>query len=85
MESIFGPRIDATTFSLRPCLPTHWPNAGITLRRGEKVMRFVLLRGAGDAGPNLPDRAAPDGGGMVRCPFACEVQGLPSTLALSDA
>ena len=59
VESIFGLRIDATTFSLRPCLPAHWPRAEITLRRGEKVMRFVLLLGAGDAGPNLPPRGRP--------------------------
>ena len=59
VESIFGLRIDATKLSLRPCLPAHWPRAEITLRRGDKVMRFVLLRGAGVAGLNLPADARP--------------------------
>ena len=48
VESIFGLRLSATRLSLHPCLPAHWPHAEITLRRGERVMRFVLLRGADD-------------------------------------
>ncbi|MCE2947795.1 MAG: carbohydrate-binding protein [Betaproteobacteria bacterium] len=50
LESILGLRIDAEGLSVDPCLPSHWPRAGITLRRGGRVMRFTLLRvAAGDA------------------------------------
>jgi cyclic beta-1,2-glucan synthetase len=34
---------------LTPCLPSHWPQAEITLRRGERSMRFILTRSPPDA------------------------------------
>ena len=49
VESIFGLQLGALTLSLRPSLPACWPRAEITLRRGSRTMRFVLLQG-GDAG-----------------------------------
>ena len=44
VESLFGLRLGATQLSFRPCLPSHWPRAELTLRRGERVLRFVLIR-----------------------------------------
>jgi cyclic beta-1,2-glucan synthetase len=46
VESIFGLKMDAATLSLQPALPAHWPRAEITLRRGERSLHFLLLRGA---------------------------------------
>ena len=54
VESIFGLRLGALTLSLHPCLPAHWPRAEMTLRRGHKTMRFVLLQGAEVAAAQLP-------------------------------
>jgi cyclic beta-1,2-glucan synthetase len=44
LESILGLRIDADALSFKPCLPSHWPRAGVTLRRGGKTLHFTLLR-----------------------------------------
>jgi len=44
IESLFGLQLEAHRLSLRPCLPSHWPEARLTLRRGARVMRFLLLR-----------------------------------------
>ena len=49
VESIFGLEMRATTLRLRPCLPPAWPQARITLRRGGRVMHFILQRGGGAA------------------------------------
>ena len=46
IESIFGLRQTAETLCFTPCLPAHWPQAELTLRRGERSMRFILLRSA---------------------------------------
>jgi len=43
-ESILGLRLDAQELCFSPCLPSHWPEAEITLRRDGRSMRFVLLR-----------------------------------------
>ena len=44
IESIFGLRLSAQELSFTPCLPSHWPQAEITLLRDGKKMRFILLR-----------------------------------------
>jgi len=46
VESIFGLRLSAHELSFRPCLPSHWPRAEITLERDGRRMRFILLRAA---------------------------------------
>jgi cyclic beta-1,2-glucan synthetase len=46
IESIFGLQQGALQLSLTPCLPSHWPQATLTLKRDGRTMRFVLLRGA---------------------------------------
>ena len=54
IESIFGLRLTHRTLSFSPCLPSHWPQAELTLRRGERVMHVVLRRAGaarGAAGP----------------------------------
>lgn len=44
IESIFGLRLGAEELSFRPCLPSHWPRAELTLQRDGRSMRFILLR-----------------------------------------
>jgi cyclic beta-1,2-glucan synthetase len=44
VESIFGLRMGAQELSFVPCLPSHWPQAEITLQRDGKKMRFILIR-----------------------------------------
>jgi len=45
VESIFGLSLNAHDLCLRPALPTHWPQARITLRRDGRCMHFLLVRG----------------------------------------
>ena len=44
LESILGLHLQAEELWFTPCLPTHWPQAEITLRREHRTMRFVLVR-----------------------------------------
>jgi cyclic beta-1,2-glucan synthetase len=44
VESIFGLDQQADNLSFRPCLPSHWPRAELSLRRDGRVMRFILIR-----------------------------------------
>jgi cyclic beta-1,2-glucan synthetase len=44
VESIFGLQLDAQELSFRPCLPSHWPQAELTLVRDGRRMRFILSR-----------------------------------------
>lgn len=50
VESIFGFQQGAQTLSFTPCLPSHWPQAELTLSRGSgaerRTMRFILVREA---------------------------------------
>ena len=50
IESIFGLQQDAQTLRFLPCLPSHWPQAELTLQRGQgadrRTMRFILIRPA---------------------------------------
>ena len=48
IESIFGLQQRAHTLSFSPCLPSHWPQAEMTLVRGQQEMRFIFMR-ASDA------------------------------------
>jgi cyclic beta-1,2-glucan synthetase len=50
IESIFGLRLSAQELSFTPCLPMHWSDAELTLRRSGHVMRFILTRASGPAG-----------------------------------
>jgi cyclic beta-1,2-glucan synthetase len=45
LESILGLHLEAEELWFTPCLPAHWPRAEITLQRGDRSMRFVLVRG----------------------------------------
>jgi cyclic beta-1,2-glucan synthetase len=50
--SIFGLRQTAYALSFEPCLPSHWPQAELTLKREGRTMRFILTRArAGAAVP----------------------------------
>jgi cyclic beta-1,2-glucan synthetase len=44
VESMFGLRLGAQELSFRPCLPSHWPRAELTLRRDGRALRFILMR-----------------------------------------
>ena len=48
IESIFGLQHGAETLCFTPCLPSHWPQAELTLSRGSgaerRTMRFILVR-----------------------------------------
>ena len=44
ISSIFGLRQSADELSFAPCLPSHWPQAEMTLTRDGRSMRFILLR-----------------------------------------
>ena len=50
VESIFGLQQGAHTLTFTPCLPSHWPQAELTLKRGQgkdsRTMRFILIRHA---------------------------------------
>ena len=37
-------RLGAQDLSFRPCLPSHWPRAELTLRRDGRALRFILIR-----------------------------------------
>lgn len=44
IESMFGLAQHGTTLSFTPCLPSHWPEAELTLRRGETSVRVIFAR-----------------------------------------
>ena len=46
IESIFGLQQTAHTLSFKPCLPSHWPQAELMLKRDGRTMRFILIRGS---------------------------------------
>ncbi|MGY0193961.1 GH36-type glycosyl hydrolase domain-containing protein [Leptothrix sp. BB-4] len=51
IESIFGLEMNAQTFSLTPSLPSHWPQAELTLRRGALTLQVTIRRlGVGTEG-----------------------------------
>jgi cyclic beta-1,2-glucan synthetase len=44
VESIFGLQLGPEYLSFNPCLPSHWPQAEITLKRDGRTMHFILHR-----------------------------------------
>ena len=46
IESIFGLRQTAQTLSFKPCMPSHWPQAVLTLKRDGRTMQFIFVRGS---------------------------------------
>jgi cyclic beta-1,2-glucan synthetase len=44
IESIFGLRQGALDLTFSPCLPSHWQQAELTLKRDGHTMRFILVR-----------------------------------------
>lgn len=46
LESIMGLHLEAQELFLTPCMPSHWPQAELTLERAGRRMRFVLFRGS---------------------------------------
>lgn len=44
VEALFGLSMGAHHLSFEPCLPSHWQQAELTLRRAGKTLHFMLLR-----------------------------------------
>jgi cyclic beta-1,2-glucan synthetase len=44
IESLFGLQLQAHQLSLRPCLPSHWPRAELTLTREGRRLQLIVLR-----------------------------------------
>jgi len=44
LESMFGLNQRARTLSFNPCLPSHWPQAELTLLRDTRRLHFILMR-----------------------------------------
>jgi cyclic beta-1,2-glucan synthetase len=44
IESMMGLQQRDGTLSFTPCLPSHWPHAEMTVRRGQRTLRFILCR-----------------------------------------
>ncbi|APW40959.1 carbohydrate-binding protein [Rhodoferax koreense] len=60
IEAIFGLKQTAEELHFEPCLPSHWPQAELTLRRGERSMRFILVRAAPETALAAAGRMSPD-------------------------
>jgi cyclic beta-1,2-glucan synthetase len=50
LESICGVVIEGAVVRCRPCLPPHWPQAEVRVRRGARVHRIVVCRDSAAAG-----------------------------------
>ena len=74
LESILGLRLEADELWFEPCLPSHWPEAGIDLQREGRSMRFVLVRG--DPGAALA-RWASEGARLLQPGERLRWRGLP--------
>lgn len=57
VESLFGLRLGPQTLSFKPCLPSHWPRAELTLNRDGRRMRFYFLR---PSSPSSGNNAMPE-------------------------
>ncbi len=44
IESMFGLHLGPEILSLTPCLPSHWPQAEMSLQRDDLALRFILIR-----------------------------------------
>jgi cyclic beta-1,2-glucan synthetase len=44
VESMFGLQLNSRELCFTPCLPPHWPQAELTLRREGRSLRFILKR-----------------------------------------
>jgi cyclic beta-1,2-glucan synthetase len=44
IESIFGLEMGSTELRFKPCLPSHWMRAEMTLVRGAYNLHFILMR-----------------------------------------
>ena len=75
VESIFGLSLNAQDLCFRPALPTHWPQARITLRREGRSMHFLLMRGTG---PEAVSAAAAMGAQLLRVGQRLQWPALPA-------
>ena len=74
IESIFGLRQGAQELSFTPCLPSHWAQAELSLRRDGRTLRFVLVRATA---PAALDATAQWGAQLLRPGQALKWAGLP--------
>ncbi|KPF47805.1 carbohydrate-binding protein [beta proteobacterium AAP65] len=59
LETVFGLQFGPQTLQLRPALPSHWPQATLTLRREGRTLHFTLQRGTPPPGAVLLLPGAP--------------------------
>jgi len=57
IEHLFGMRQRGSTIAFTPCLPSHWNQAELTLKRDGRVLRVVFCRPAADAAIEAAQRA----------------------------
>jgi cyclic beta-1,2-glucan synthetase len=62
LESILGLQLDAAGLRVAPGLPSHWPQAQVTLRRAGRSVQLQLLRISVDAARAM---VAADGDGLL--------------------
>jgi cyclic beta-1,2-glucan synthetase len=65
LESLFGLKQGPDELCFKPCLPSHWPRAELTLRRGERSMRFILVRPEGLEALHLTEPEWVSGGARI--------------------
>jgi cyclic beta-1,2-glucan synthetase len=77
IESIFGLRQGAQQLCFEPCLPSHWHEAELTLRRDGRTMRFILVQAtAQDALDETRQRVRPLVAQVLKAGEALHWQGL---------
>jgi cyclic beta-1,2-glucan synthetase len=59
IESIFGLQLGIDELSFAPCLPPHWPQATLTLRRDGHCLHFLLRRDDAGSLPPGPEVLPP--------------------------
>ncbi len=75
IESFFGLDQQAHELSLRPCLPSTWPRAELTLTRDGRSMRFILVRAREEDALAV---AGQDGARLLKTGEVLDWRGLPS-------
>ncbi len=65
VESMFGLQLEALELCFTPCLPSHWPQAALTLRREGRTMHFTLIRATAQEARDAIEHAGSRSGGTA--------------------
>ena len=68
VESIFGLTQESQVLSFRPCLPSHWDRAELSLTRDGRVMRFIFVRAQPEAAAKAAENLEGGAGATVLLP-----------------